>query len=128
MNGDPKNDPQAIIGRRLASKGSDKTTRAIERQQTKRNLEVQSILSPNNSAGGGSVDSSVSTLPQLPTVTESSAETMATDAEPMTVLVGEQLLDDYQVINLPDDPPSNHFVRNLLVQQEISSIKDFVDC
>ena len=36
MNGDPKNGQQANIGRQFASpvkKGSDKTTRAIERQQ-----------------------------------------------------------------------------------------------
>ena len=30
---------------------------------------------------------------------------MVADAEPMTMLMGEQLLDDYQVIiNLPDNP------------------------
>ena len=103
MNGDPKNDPQVNIGRRFASpvkKGSDRTTRAIERQQTRRNLEVRSILSPDD-ASGSSADPSVSNLPELPTVTESSAEAISTDAEPMTVLVGEQLLDDYQVIDLP---------------------------
>ena len=109
MNGDPKNGPQANIGRRFASpvkKGSDRTTRAIERQQTKRNLEVQSILSGDNSVSGGSGDPSsrISCLPQLQTVTESSVETAPTDSEPMTVLVGEQLLDDYRVIDLPDDP------------------------
>ena len=61
MNGDPKNGPQANIGRRFASpvkKGSDRTTRAIERQQTKRNLEVQSILSGDNSVSSGSGDPS----------------------------------------------------------------------
>ena len=106
MNGDPKNDPQANIGRRFASpvkNGSDRTTRAIERQQTRRNLEVRLILSSDD-ASGSSADQSVSNLPELPTVTESSAEAISTDAEPMTVLVGEQLLDDYQVIDLPDDP------------------------
>ena len=110
MNGDPNNDPQANIGRRFASpikKGSDRTTRAIGRKQTKRNLEVQSILTANsNSASGSSSSTTVegtSALGQLPTVTESPAEAMATDAEPMTALVGEQLLDNYQVIDLPDD-------------------------
>ena len=61
MNGDPKNGPQANIGRRFASpvkKGSDRTTRAIERQQTWRNLEVQSILIGDNSVAGGSVNPS----------------------------------------------------------------------
>ena len=109
MNGDPKNGPQANIGRRFAlpvKKGSDRTTRAIERQQTKRNLEVQSILNGNNSVSSGSGDpnSRISCLPQLQTVTESLVETAPTDSEPMTVLVGEQLLDDYRVIDLPDDP------------------------
>ena len=109
MNGNPKNGPQANIGRRFASpikKGSDRTTRAIERQQTKRNLEVQSILNGDNSVSGGSGDPSsrISCLPQLQTVTESSVETAPTDSEPMTVLVGEQLLDNYRVIDLPNDP------------------------
>ena len=106
MNGDPKNDPQANIGRRFASpikKGSDRTTRAIERQHARRNLEMQSILTANSSASGSSSSSSTSALAHLPTVTESPAEAMEKDAEPMTALVGEQLLDDYQVIDLPDD-------------------------
>ena len=113
MNGDPKNDPQANIGRRFASpvkKGSDRTTRAIERQQVKRNLEVQSSLIANSSVSGSNSSSSTSTelastsaIVQLPTVIESSAETIATDNEPMTALVGEQLLDNYQVIDLPND-------------------------
>ena len=60
----------------------------------------------HNSVSGGSGDPSsrISCLPQLQTVTESSVETAPTDSEPMTVLVGEQLLDDYRVIDLPDDP------------------------
>ena len=60
-------------------------------------------MSGNNSVSEGSVDPSsrISGLPQLQTVTELSAPT---DSEPMTVLVGEQLLDDYRVIDLPDDP------------------------
>ena len=44
INGDPKSDAQANIGRRFASpikKGSDKTMRAIKRQWIKQNLEVQ---------------------------------------------------------------------------------------
>ena len=39
----------------------------------------------------------------MPTVIKSFAEAIATDNEPMTALVGEQLLDDYQVIDLPND-------------------------
>ena len=116
MNGDPKNDPQANIGRRFASpvkKGSDRATRAIERQQVKRNLEVQSSLIANSSVSGSNSSSSssststelasTSAIAQLPIVIESSAETIATDTEPMTALVGEQLLDNYQVIDLPND-------------------------
>ena len=60
MNGDPINDPQANIGRRFASpikKGSDRITRAIERQRTKRNLEVQSLLTASNSASESSTSS-----------------------------------------------------------------------
>ena len=63
-------------------------------------------MSGDNSVSEGSVDPSsrISGLPQLQTVTELSAETAPTNSEPMTVLVGEQLLDDYRVIDLPDDP------------------------
>ena len=53
MNDNPINDPQANIGRQFASpikKGSDRTTRAIERQRTKKNLEVQSLLTASSSA------------------------------------------------------------------------------
>ena len=64
---------------------------------------MQSILTANSSASGSSSSSSTSALAHLPTVTESPAEAMEKDAEPMTALVGEQLLDDYQVIDLPDD-------------------------
>lgn len=119
MNGDPINDPQANIGRQFASpikKGSDRTTRAIERQRTKRNLEVQSLLTVNSSASGSSGESSSSSRvlcsssntsilahDHLPTITESPAEAIKRVEEPMTALVGEQLLDDYQVIDLPDD-------------------------
>ena len=63
MNGDPINDPQANIGRRFASpikKGSDRTTRAIERQRTKINLEVQSLLTASSSVSGSSSESSTS--------------------------------------------------------------------
>ena len=117
MNGDPINDPQANIGRRFASpikKGSDRTTRAIERQCTKRNLEIQSLLTASSLANGSSSDSSMSSSrvlcsssntsdDHLPAVTKSPAEAMERDEEPMTALVGEQLLGDYQVIDLPDD-------------------------
>ena len=111
-NGDPINDPQANIGRRFASpikKGSDRTTRAIERQRTKRNLEVQSLLTASNSASESSTSSSRvlcssnTSDDHLPAVTESPAEAMERDEEPMTALVGEQLLGDYQVIDLPDN-------------------------
>ena len=102
MNGDPINEPQASIGRRFASpikKGSDRTTRAIERQRTKKNLEVQLFLTASNSASGSSNESSSSSRvlcsSSLPTVTESPAEAMERDEEPMTAFVGEQLLDDY---------------------------------
>ena len=64
MNGDPKNDPQANIGRRFASpvkKGSDRATSAIERQQVKRNLEVKSSLIANSSVSGSNSSSSTST-------------------------------------------------------------------
>ena len=112
MNGDPINDPQANIGRRFASpikKGSDRTTRAIERQRTKRNLEVQSLLTASSSASESSTSSSRvlcssnNSDDHLPAVTESPAEAMERDEEPMTALVGEQLLGDYQVIDLPDN-------------------------
>ena len=116
MNSDPINDPQANIGRQFTSlikKVSDRTTRAIERQRTKRNLEVQSLLTASSSASGSSNESSTSSSrvlcssntsdDHLPAVTESPAETMERDEEPMTALMGEQLLGDYQVIDLPDD-------------------------
>ena len=63
INGDPINEPQASIGRRFASpikKGSDRTMKAIERQRTKRNLEVQSLLTASSSASGSSNESSSS--------------------------------------------------------------------
>ena len=112
MNGDPINDPQANIGRRFTSpikKGSDRTTRAIERQRTKRNLEVQLLLTASNSASESSTSSSRvlcssnTSNDHLPAVTESPAEAMERDEETMTALVGEQLLGDYQVIDLPDN-------------------------
>ena len=67
---------------------------------------VQSILNGDNAVSSGSKDPSsrISGLPQLQTVTELSAETAPTDSEPMTVFMGEQLLDDYRVIDLPEDP------------------------
>ena len=112
MNGDPINDRQAKIGRRFASpikKESDRTTRAIERQRTKRNLEVQSLLTASSSASESSTSSSRvlcssnTSDDHLLAVTESPAEAMERDEEPMTALVGEQLLGDYQVIDLPDN-------------------------
>lgn len=51
---------------------------------------------------------------QLPTVIELPAETAATDAESITVLVGEQLQDDYQVINLTVAPSTTEAHSNLV--------------
>lgn len=99
MNGGPNNGPQANIGRQFASpikKRSDRTTQAIERQRTKRIQEVKSILF-TSSAEGSSLSSALS---PLPTVIELPAESMTTDTEPMTASIGEQLLDNYQVIDL----------------------------
>ena len=39
----------------------------------------------------------------MPTITKSTAEAIERVEEPMTALLGEQLLDDYQVIDLPYD-------------------------
>ena len=61
LNGNWINDPQANVGRQFASlikKGSDRTMKAIERQWTKRNLEVQSLLTTSSSASGSSSESS----------------------------------------------------------------------
>ena len=44
---------------------------------------------------------STSTLPQIPAV--HGAESITTEVEPMTVSIGEQLIDNYQVKQLPDD-------------------------
>lgn len=51
---------------------------------------------------------------QLPTVIELPAETAATDAESITVLVGEQLQDDYQVIDLTVAPSTTKTHSNLV--------------
>ena len=48
------------------------------------------------------MDPSVSALPQLPTITKSSVEQLPQMQS--LVLVCEQLLNDYQVIDLSDDP------------------------
>lgn len=107
LNGDPKNDPQPHIGMRFASpikKGSDRSTRAIGRQHVRRIQELQSASSPaaNSVSAGNSLSSpaltSTSGLPQ-PTV----AEQTTTEVVPMIVSVGEQLMDNYQVTELPDD-------------------------
>ena len=77
---------------------------------------MQSLLTVNSSESGSSGESSSSSRvlcsssntsilahDHLPTITESPAEAIERVEEPMTALVGEQLLDDYQVIDLPDD-------------------------
>ena len=43
----------------------------------------------------------ISSLPQLSTVHD--PELTTTEEEPMTVSVGKQLIDNYQVTELPDD-------------------------
>ena len=88
----------------MARPFSDHFVIAPVRASGARDHEVIRKRSGHARLSGSSADPSVSNLPELPTVTESSAEAISTDAEPMTVLVGEQLLDDYQVIDLPDDP------------------------
>ena len=103
FNGDPKNGPQPHIGRRFASpikKGSDRSARAIGRQQVRRIQELQSDSS-SASYGSGNSSTSTSSLPQLPAV--HGAESTTIEVEPMTVSVGEQLIDNYQVTELPDD-------------------------
>ena len=65
------------------------------------------LLTASSSASGSSNESSSSSRvlcsSSLPTVTELPAEAMERDEEPMTAFVGEQLLDNYQVNDLPDD-------------------------
>ena len=77
---------------------------------------MQSLLTVNSSASGSSGKSNSSSRvlcfssntsilahDHLPTITTSPAEAIERVEEPMTALVGEQLLDDYQVIDLPYD-------------------------
>ena len=74
LNGDPKNGPQPHIGKRFSSpikKGSDRNTRAIGRQQSRRIQELQSVSSSTTPS------SSTSNLPQLPVVHESPTESTA---------------------------------------------------
>ena len=111
FNGDPKYGPQPHIGRRFASpikKASDRSARAIGRQQVRRIQELQSTSSSTsygscsgNSSTSDSASASTSSLPQLPAV--HGAESTTIEVEPMTVSVGEQLIDNYQVTELPDD-------------------------
>ena len=109
LNGDPKNGPQPHIGRRFASpikKGSDRRARAIGRQHVRRIQELQSASSleshgSSNSSSRPQTSKSTSSLPQLSTVLD--PESTTTEVEPMTVSVGEQLIDNYQVTELPDD-------------------------
>ena len=57
LNGDPKNGPQPHIGRRLTSpikKGSDKSAKAIGRQQVQRIQELQSTSSLASYGSGNS--------------------------------------------------------------------------
>ena len=70
FNGDPKNGPQPHIGRQFASpikKGSDRSARAIGRQQVRR---IQELQSASSSASYGSGNSSTSR--QVPQATCSS--------------------------------------------------------
>ena len=107
LNGDPKNGPQPHIGRRFASpikKGSDRRARAIGRQHVRRIQELQSASSleshgSSNSSSRPQTSKSTSSLPQLSTVLD--PESTTTEVEPMTVSVGEQLIDNYQVTELP---------------------------
>ena len=77
---------------------------------------MQLPLTVNSSASGSNDESSSSSRvlcfssnssilahDHLPTVTESPAEAIERIEEPMIALVGDQLLDDYQVTDLPDD-------------------------
>ena len=75
--GNPKNGPQLHIGRQFASpikKGSDRSARAIGRQQIQKTQELQSASSLKSFASGNSSSSSAlmntSSLPQLSTVDE----------------------------------------------------------
>ena len=97
------------IGRQFASpikKGSDRRARAIGRQHIHRIQELQSASSleshgSNNPSSRLHTSKSTSSLPQLPTVHD--PESTTTGVEPMTVSVGKQLIDNYQVTELPDD-------------------------
>ena len=108
FNGNPKNGPQPHIGRQFASpvkKGSDRRARAIVRQQVWKIQELQSTSSSKSYGSGNSTGSSASTntssFPQLSTVDDS--ESTTTKPEPMIVSVGTQLIDNYQVTELPDN-------------------------
>ena len=91
FNGDPKNGPQPHIGRRFVSpikKGSDRSARAIGRQQVRRIQELQSASSSasygsGNSSTSDSASTSTSSLPQLPAV--HGAESTTIEVEPMTI-------------------------------------------
>ena len=113
LNGDTKNGPQPHIRRRFASpikKRSDRSSRAIGRQQVRRIQELAQELQSASSlasryasanSSSSSALTSTSTLPQLPAV--HGTESITTEVEPMTVSIGEQLIDNYQVTELPDD-------------------------
>ena len=61
----------------------------------------QATYGSGNSSTSDSASTSTSSLPQLPAV--HGAESTTIEIEPMTVSVGEQLIDNYQVTELPDD-------------------------
>ena len=87
-------------------KGSNRRARAIGRQHVRRVQELQSASSleihgSSNSSSRPQTSKSTSSLPQLSTVLD--PESTTTEVEPMTVSVGEQLIDNYQVTELPDD-------------------------
>jgi len=107
LNSDPRNGPQLHIGRRFSyiKKGSDRSAKAIERQQVWRIQELQSASSLASLAAScgssnslsSSASTSTSRIFQLPT------ESTTAMVEPITVSIGEQLIDNYQVTKLPDD-------------------------
>ena len=72
-------------------------------------MPTSSLASVSSSRTGGpssSTSTRTSSLPQLPEVHES-PDVSRNEVKPMIVSIGEQLADDYQVIELPSDDGSN---------------------
>ena len=86
-------------------KGSDRSTRAIGILQVWKIQELQSASSFKSYGSGNFLSNSAltntSSFPQLSTVDD--AESTTTKLRSITVSVGEKLIDDYQVTELPDD-------------------------